>query len=143
MDRTAKDGDTVKVHYAGKYESGEEFDSSIGSEPLKFTIGGGEVIPGFEEAAVGMGIGEKKSITIAPEDGYGEYNENLVIDMPAQYFPEDISPTEGLQLKIVDENEEEVLVVVTEVNDEYIRLDANHPLAGKTLVFDIELLEIL
>ncbi|HOO39682.1 MAG TPA: FKBP-type peptidyl-prolyl cis-trans isomerase [Deltaproteobacteria bacterium] len=143
MDRTAKDGDTVKVHYAGKYESGEEFDSSIGSEPLKFTIGGGEVIPGFEEAAVGMGIGEKKSITIAPEEGYGEYNENLVIDMPAQYFPEDISPTEGLQLKIVDENEEEVLVVVTEVNDEYIRLDANHPLAGKTLVFDIELLEIL
>lgn len=143
MDRTAKDGDTVKVHYAGKYESGEEFDSSIGSEPLKFTIGGGEVIPGFEEAAVGMGIGEKKSITIAPENGYGEYNENLVIDMPAQYFPEDISPTEGLQLKIVDENEEEVLVVVTEVNDEYIRLDANHPLAGKTLVFDIELLEIL
>lgn len=143
MDRTAKDGDTVKVHYAGKYESGEEFDSSIGSEPLKFTIGGGEVIPGFEEAAVGMGIGEKKSITIAPENGYGEYNENLVIDMPAQYFPEDISPTEGLQLKIVDENEEEVLVVVTEVNDEYIRLDANHPLAGKTLVFDIEMLEIL
>ena len=143
MDRTAKDGDTVKVHYAGKYESGEEFDSSIGSDPLKFTIGGGEVIPGFEDAAVGMGIGEKKSITITPEDGYGEYNENLVIDMPAQYFPEDISPTEGLQLKIVDENEEEVLVVVTEVNDEYIRLDANHPLAGKTLVFDIELLEIL
>ncbi len=143
MDRTAKDGDTVKVHYAGKYESGEEFDSSIGSEPLKFTIGGGEVIPGFEEAAVGMGIGERKSITIAPENGYGEYNENLVIDMPAQYFPEDISPTEGLQLKIVDENEEEVLVVVTEVNDEYIRLDANHPLAGKTLVFDIEMLEIL
>ena len=142
MDRTAKNGDTVKVHYAGKYETGEEFDSSTGKEPFMFTIGDGEVIPGFEDAALGMCIGEKKSISIAPEKAYGPYNENLIIDMPTQYFPEDISPSEGLQLKIVDENGEEVLVEITKIEDEYIRLDANHPLAGKTLVFDIELLEI-
>ena len=143
MDTTAKDGDTVKVHYAGKYESGEEFDSSIGREPLMFTIGGGEVIEGFEDAALGMSIGEIKSISIAPDKAYGPYNENLIIDMPVEYFPEDISPSEGLQLKVVDENGEEVLVEITKVEEEYIRLDANHPLAGKTLVFDIELLEIV
>jgi peptidylprolyl isomerase len=143
MVRTAKNGDTVKVHYAGKYETGEEFDSSIGREPLMFTIGGGEVITGFENAALGMSIGEKKSISLDPEKAYGHYNENLIIDMPTEFFPEDISPAEGLQLKIVDENGEEVLVEITKVEDEYIRLDANHPLAGKTLVFDIELLEIV
>ena len=143
MGRTAEDGDTVKVHYAGRYETGEEFDSSIGREPLVFTIGGGEVIPGFEDASLGMSIGEIKSISIAPEKAYGPYNENLIIDMPIEFFPEDISPTEGLQLKIVDENGEDVLVEITKVEDEFIRLDANHPLAGKTLIFDIELLEIL
>jgi peptidylprolyl isomerase len=143
MDRMAKDGDRVKVHYAGKYESGEEFDSSVHGDPLMFTIGANEVIQGFEDAALGMSVGETKTISIRPEEGYGPYNENLVIDMPKEYFPEDISPEVGLQLKVIDENEDEVLVVITEVQDEYIRLDANHPLAGKTLIFDIELVEIV
>lgn len=142
MVHTANTGDTVKVHYTGRYVTGEEFDSSLGREPLVFTIGSGEVIEGFDDAVKGMSIGEQKSVTVSPEHGYGAYNENLVIEMPTQYIPEDISPEEGLELKIVDENDEEVLVVVTEVHDEFIRLDANHPLAGKTLVFDIELLGI-
>ena len=127
MDRRVKGGDTIKVHYSGRYETGEEFDSSMGKEPLMFTIGANQVIPGFEDAAKGMSIGEKKTISIDPEEAYGVYNDNLVIDMPREYFPEDISPQIGMQLKIVDENNDEILVEVTKILEETIRLDANHP----------------
>ncbi len=143
MDRTVKEGDTVRVHYTGKYQSGEEFDSSVGYEPLMFTVGANQVIPGVEYAAIGMCVGEIKTISVTPEEGYGIYNENMVVDMPKEYFPEDISPAVGMQLKVVEEQGEEVLVEITKVHDDYIRLDANHPLAGKTLIFDIELLEIV
>lgn len=142
MNSTVKSGDTVKVHYTGKFEDGIIFDSSVGGEPLEFTIGGSEVIAGFEDAALGMDVGEKKTVSIDPENAYGTYNDNLLMDMPKKYFPQDITPELGMRLIIVDNNGEELPVVVAEIQDESVRLDANHPLAGKTLVFDIELVAI-
>ncbi|HPW69850.1 MAG: peptidylprolyl isomerase [Desulfomonilia bacterium] len=142
MDTPVKHGDTVKVHYTGRFEDGVIFDSSVDAEPLEFTLGSHEVIAGFEEAAEGMNIGESKTVSIKPEQAYGSYNENLVVDMPKEYFPEDIEPEAGMRLIIVDNGGEELPVVVSEVRDDSVRLDANHPLAGKTLVFDIELVDI-
>ncbi|OPZ28986.1 MAG: FKBP-type peptidyl-prolyl cis-trans isomerase SlyD [Deltaproteobacteria bacterium ADurb.BinA179] len=143
MGMPVKQGDTIKVHYTGRFEDGVIFDSSVGGEPLEFTLGSHEVIPGFEKAAEGMNIGESKTISIEPEHAYGSYNENLVVDMPKEYFPEDIEPEVGMRLIIVDNSGEELPVVVSEIQNESVRLDANHPLAGKTLVFDIELVDIL
>jgi FKBP-type peptidyl-prolyl cis-trans isomerase 2 len=143
MGMPVKQGDTIKVHYTGRFEDGVIFDSSVGGEPLEFTLGLYEVIPGFEKAAEGMNIGESKTISIEPEHAYGSYNENLVVDMPKEYFPEDIEPEVGMRLIIVDNSGEELPVVVSEIQNESVRLDANHPLAGKTLVFDIELVDIL
>jgi peptidylprolyl isomerase len=140
---TAGQGDKVKVHYRGRLEDGFEFDSSIGGEPLVFVIGSGEVIPGFEDAATGMAVGELKTFTIAPENAYGPRRDELVVNMPRQYFPEDIVPEAGMQLKLVDENGEEIPVIVLDVGEDSVILDANHPLAGQALTFDIELLEIL
>jgi len=141
--RTAREGDKVKVHYTGRLEDGSEFDTSIGNEPLVFTIGGNEVIPGFEGAALGMKTGEIKSVAIAPESAYGPYNDELVVDMPREYIPEDIVPELGMMLKIVDNDGNEIPVRITVIEETSITLDANHPLAGKTLIFDIELLEIM
>ena len=140
--KTAQLGDTVKVHYRGRLDDGFEFDTSIGGEPLIFSIGTGEVIQGFEEAATGMAVGELKTFTVAPEHAYGPHRKELVVEMPMEYFPEDIVPEAGMQLKLVDENGEEIPVVVIDVDDEIVTLDANHPLAGKALTFDIEVLEI-
>lgn len=139
----AQQGDKVKVHYRGRLEDGFEFDTSVGHDPLIFVIGDNEVIQGFEEAAVGMSSGEMKTVTIAPESAYGPYNDELLVDMPREYIPEDIVPEIGMMLKVVDNEGHEIPVRVTEVGDDAITLDANHPLAGKTLIFDIELLEIL
>jgi peptidylprolyl isomerase len=143
MSTAVKSGDTVQVHYTGKFEDGIIFDSSVGGEPLEFTLGQSEVIPGFEDAALGMAVGDKKTVSIVPEQAYGSYNDSLVVDMPRDYFPEDISPELGMRLIVVDNNGEELPVVVAEIHDETVRLDANHPLAGKTLVFDIELVAIV
>ncbi len=142
MGQAVKNGDKVKVHYTGRFEDGVIFDSSVGGEPLEFTMGGSEVIPGFEEAALGMSMGDKKTVSIQPEDGYGPYRENLVVDMPREYLPEDLSPEIGMKLIVVDEKGEELPVLVTEIHEETIRLDANHPLAGKVLSFEIELVGI-
>ena len=143
MNTAVKSGDTVQVHYTGKFEDGMVFDSSVGGEPLEFTLGQSEVIPGFEDAALGMIVGDKKTVSIVPEQAYGAYNDSLVVEMPREYFPEDISPELGMRLIVVDNNGEELPVVVAEIHDESVRLDANHPLAGKTLVFDIELVAIV
>lgn len=141
--KAAQQGDRVKVHYRGRLEDGFEFDTSVGRDPLVFVIGESEVIPGFEEAAVGMVAGEMKTVSIVPESGYGPYNDELLVEMPREYVPQDIVPEVGMMLRVVDQNGQEIPVRVTEIHDEAITLDANHPLAGKTLVFDIELLEIL
>jgi peptidylprolyl isomerase len=118
------------------------FDSSTGREPLSFTIGNGQVIPGFEEAVVGMDMNEKKSVTIPVDKAYGPRNDELVLTVPRDQVPPDINPEVGQKLQMQGPGDNPVVVEVTEVADEHIKLDANPPLAGKELVFDIELVEI-
>ncbi|MCL7488401.1 MAG: peptidylprolyl isomerase [Desulfobulbaceae bacterium] len=139
---TAKQGDTVHVHYTGTLNDGTVFDSSAGREPLSFTIGNGQVIPGFEEAVVGMDMNEKKSVTIPVDKAYGPRNDELVLTVPRDQVPPDINPEVGQKLQMQGPGDNPVVVEVTEVADEHIKLDANPPLAGKELVFDIELVEI-
>lgn len=138
----AKQGDTVKIHYTGKLRDGTVFDSSAGRDPLSFTIGSGQVIPGFEEAVIGMAIEEKKNVTIPPEKAYGPRNEEMVINVPRSQMPPDINPETGQRLQMQGPNAQKIIVEITEVTDDSITLDANPPLAGKDLVFDIELVEI-
>ena len=137
-----KSGDTVKVHYTGKLTSGEQFDSSAGREPLEFTVGGGQMIKGFDAAMPGMSVGEKKTINIPAADGYGEKDPAAVIEFPRENVPEDMKLEKGMQLTLSDQNGNPFPVTVTEVKDEIVILDANHFLAGEELVFDIELVEI-
>lgn len=143
MNRKAQQGDTVRVEYTGRFENGEIFDTSSGTEPLEFKLGGEQVIPGFEKAVLGMQAGEKKTVTISPEDGYGEHYDTLVLVMQRENFPGDITPEIGMQLHLVDENEHAMPVMVTEITNDTITLDANHPLAGVPLIFEIELKEIV
>jgi peptidylprolyl isomerase len=138
----AKKGDNVKVHYRGKLEDGTEFDTSAGREPLEFTIGEGMLIPGFENAVEGMAPGESKTITIPAEEAYGPYIKELVADFDKSQFPPDITPEVGTQLQIEQENEGKTLVRVISITGDKVTLDANHPLAGKDLIFDIDLVEI-
>lgn len=138
----AKKGDVVKVHYTGKLNSGEQFDSSAGRAPLEFTVGAGQMIPGFDAAIPGMTVGEKKTITIAPENAYGEKNEEAIIEFPKSNIPADMKLEPGMKLQLRNEAGQPIPVVVKEVKDEIIILDANHELAGKELIFDIELVDI-
>lgn len=142
MEQKVKAGDVVKVNYIGRFEDGETFDSSVGSDPLEFTVGNSEVIKGFDDAVIGMRCGESVDVVIPPEDAYGVHDENLVIEMPKQYFPEDIDPEIGMRLQLVDDDNNEVMVVVKEIAEDVVKLDANHPLAGKSLCFEIELVSI-
>jgi len=141
MPEKIKPGDTVSVHYTGKYEDGGVFDSSEDREPIKFTVGGKQLIRGFEEAVVGMSEGEKKEITITPENGYGESIPELVFEIPRNHVPDNIQLEEGLQLTLTDQEGNQLPAVVKKVTDETVTLDANHPLAGKKLHFDIEVVE--
>ena len=138
-----KKGDTIRVHYTGKLEDGQEFDSSLKRDPLQFEVGTGSMIKGFENAVLDLKPGDKKTVTIVPEEAYGERDENLLIKMPKKSVPEGVTPEVGMRLQIANKQGQAVPVVVTEVLDDSLRLDANHPLAGKTLVFDIEVVEIL
>lgn len=139
----AKDGDTVKVHYTGKLEDGTVFDSSQGHGPLEFTIGAGELIPGFASAVVGMEPGDSKTETVPPADAYGPYYEEMVFEAARSQFPPDIEPEVGQQLQVHGDDGQTFEVVVTEVSEDSVTLDANHPLAGMELTFDIELVEIV
>ncbi len=138
-----KAGDVVKVHYTGKLTSGEQFDSSAGREPLEFTVGAGQMIKGFDAAMPGMTVGEKKTINIAAEDAYGPKNEEAIIEFPKEHIPADMKLEPGMQLTLSDPNGNPVPVVVVEVKEDIIVLDANHFLAGEALVFDVELVEIV
>jgi peptidylprolyl isomerase len=138
----AKTGDTVKVHYTGKLTTGDQFDSSAGREPLEFTVGAGQMIKGFDAAIPGMKVGDKKTINISAEDGYGERSPEAIIDFPKENVPEDMQLEPGMQLTLSNQYGQPVPVIVVEVKDDVIILDANHFLAGKELVFDIELVEI-
>lgn len=139
---TAKKGDNVKVHYKGTLTSGEQFDSSEGREPLAFTVGAGQMIKGFDDAIPGMAVGDKKTINIAPENAYGAKDHEAIIEFPKENIPPDMKLEPGMKLQLQNEAGHPIPVVVTEVKDDIVILDANHELAGKELVFDIELVEI-
>lgn len=138
-----KSGDKVKVHYHGKLTTGETFDSSEGREPLEFEVGSGMVIKGFDEGVTGMSVGEKKTINIPFTEAYGPRNPEMVIDMPKERFPEDMEVEVGMPLVMSDGQGQQFQVTITEIKDNSVILDANHPLAGKDLVFDLELVEIV
>ena len=138
-----KDGDTVKVHYTGKLEDGSVFDSSVSRDPLEITLGEGKLIPGFEKAVVGLEVGDKTTANIVSADAYGERRDDLEVTIERDQLPEDIEPEVGMQLQLNQPNGQPVPVQITKVEDENIIIDANHPLAGKDLTFDIELIEIV
>lgn len=146
----AKKGDKVKVHYTGRLDDGSVFDSSecsdddcgCSSGPLEFTIGEGQVIPGFEEAVVGMNIDDTKSVHIPVDQAYGERIEEMVAQVPRTELPAGMAPEVGQQLEVTQEDGNIFPVVITEVTDTHISIDANHPLAGQNLNFDLRLVEI-
>ena len=140
--KVAKKGNTVKVHYTGRLSSGETFDSSEGREPLEFTIGDEQVIPGFEEAVVGMDTGATKTITIPADEAYGEKRSDLIASVERTRFPDDVDLEVGQQFRVGQEGGDEMVVTVTELSESHVTIDANHPLAGEELTFDITLAEI-
>lgn len=138
----AKPGDTVKVHYTGRLEDGTIFDTSKERDPITFTLGSGNVIPGFDRGVEGMQPGENKTLTIMPNDGYGERQDKLIVEVPSSRFPEEIDPKVGEKYQMQQSDGRTVNVTVTHMKDDMVTLDANHPLAGKTLIFDVELVGI-
>jgi len=139
----AKSGDTVQVHYTGRLEDGSVFDSSDGRDPLEFQLGSGMVIPGFDQGLTGMTVGEKKTIHIPADEAYGPVNEEMIIQIERDQIPPDLPLELGMQLNMhQDGNGQVVPVKVVEVTDESVTLDANHELAGKTLIFDLELVGV-
>lgn len=138
----AKQGDTVKVHYTGKLDDGTVFDSSQEREPLEFTIGTGTIIPGFEQAVIGMSPGESKTEVIPPDRAYGPYLEEMVLQIERQQLPAELDPEVGQQLQLEHPTGEVIPVIITDVSSSTVTLDANHPLAGEDLTFDIQLVAI-
>ncbi|RJO66201.1 MAG: peptidylprolyl isomerase [Myxococcales bacterium] len=139
----AKSGDTVKVHYVGRLDDGSVFDSSQGREPLVFTLGEGSVIQGFDTIVLGMGVGQKKSARLEPEEAYGPMVKELFLVVNRDQFPPDIVPQVGMKLTLSNDQGEATLVSVFSVEGDEVTLDANHPLAGKALTFEVELVEIV
>jgi len=139
---TAKDGDTVQVHYQGTLKDGTEFDSSSGRDPLKFTIGSGQVIPGFDQAAVGMSVGDKKEVEIPCDDAYGPHDPQQVQQVGRDQIPEHIDVAPGARLQASTPDGRQMVLTVVEANDDTVTLDANHPLAGQDLKFEIKLVAI-
>ncbi|PPB80138.1 peptidylprolyl isomerase [Albidovulum inexpectatum] len=137
-----KTGDTVRIHYRGTLDDGTQFDSSEGREPLEFTVGSGQIIPGLDQALPGMTVGEKKTVSVAPEDAYGPHNPAARQAIPREHIPADIPLEVGLALQMRTPDGRAVPVTVVEITDDTVTLDANHPLAGQNLNFDIELVEI-
>ncbi len=138
----AKTGDTVNVHYTGKLDDGSQFDSSSGRDPLEFEIGGGQVFPGFEKEVEGMSVGDNKSFRLEPEDAYGPRYDQLVQSIARNDLPEEIQLEEGMALQGKSDDGQVTNFMVTSVNEETVTVDANHPLAGHALSFDIELVKI-
>ena len=138
----AKEGDTVRVHYTGKLDDGTVFDSSAGSEPIEFVIGEQQVIPGFEDAVSGMNVGEAKTIYIPFDQAYGPHYDEMVVSVPRDQFPPTVSPEVGQPLNIHQPDGQTLSVIIKGVTDTVVTLDANHPLAGENLTFEIQLAEI-
>ncbi|MCP4023078.1 MAG: peptidylprolyl isomerase [Desulfobacteraceae bacterium] len=141
MTQEVKSGDTIKVDYTGKFENGDVFDTSEGKTPLKFTVGAGMLIKGFDQAVMGMQVGDKKTITVQPEEGYGIRNEEAFVDIPRANIPEDIPLTEGLAITLSDPDGRPIPAMVAEITDDNVKMDLNHALAGKVLEFDIKVVE--
>ncbi len=139
---TIKDGDTVSVHYTGTLASGEVFDSSVERDPLKFTLGKGQLIPGFEHAIMGLSVGEKAITNIPSLEAYGEHNPEMVIEVPMNQLPLELDAQVGMQLQLNQPDGQAIPVQITQIDGETVTIDANHPLAGKDLNFDIEVVEI-
>jgi len=140
--KVAQKNNVVKVHYTGRLTSGEQFDSSEGREPLEFTVGAGQMIQGFDLAVEGMALNEKKTINLAPEQAYGPVFDQLISDVEKKNLPEGMEVSVGQDLYATAPDGQQTRVVVTQVTDTHITVDANHPLAGKELEFDIEVVEI-
>jgi len=138
-----KSGDVVRVHYTGTLEDGSQFDSSVGRAPLEFTVGAGQMIAGFDAGVVGMAVGEKKTILIDPDHGYGQKDPSAIIEFPSSNIPEGMTVEVGMKLNLQNQYGQPVPVVVMEVKEEVIIMDANHFLAGKDLTFDVEIVEIV
>ncbi|MFC1910756.1 peptidylprolyl isomerase [Chloroflexota bacterium] len=136
-----KNGDTVKVHYTGKLDDGTVFDCSVEREPLEFTLGEGKMIPGFEKAVDGMEIGETRAVTIAAKEAYGPHRPEMVLEIDRGQLPKEMTPEVGQLLKMRDPNGRTAVVTITGIGEEKVTLDANHPLAGKDLIFEINLVE--
>lgn len=140
--RQAKQGDTVFVHYRGTLDDGSEFDSSHGQDPLSFTLGSGEVVPGFEKAITGMTPGEKKKATLDSSEAYGERREDLVLSVGRDQLPDDAEVKVGDMLALSTPDGDDIPVQITAMDAQSLTLDANHPLAGKNLTFELELVSI-
>lgn len=138
----AKEGSTVQVNYTGKLKDGTVFDSSYDRSPIKFTLGKGQLIAGFEKAVLGMNAGDKKTVEIPAAEAYGPHQENAVVEVERKVLPPDLEVQVGQRLELTQEDDSTVLVTVTAATDTTITLDANHPLAGKDLTFDIKLMSI-
>ena len=143
MSRTIKEGDSITVHYTGRLESGEIFDSSQGRSPLAFTVGSGQLIKGFDHAVIGMAVGEKKTVTLLPADAYGERQEDLFVDLRKKHIPDGMDLEVGMVVELSDGGQNMIPAFVQEIHDEFVRMDLNHYLAGKVLVFDIEIVSIV
>jgi len=138
-----KKGDKVKVHYHGRLNNGETFDKSEGREPLEFEVGSGMVIKGFDDGVTGMAVGDKKTVNIPFDQAYGPRNADMMIEMPKDRFPKDMEIEVGMPLAMSDGQGQQFQVVIAEIKDDVVILDANHPLAGHDLIFDLELVEII
>lgn len=139
---TAQSGDTVKVAYKGTLQDGTVFGETGTDQPVEFTIGKQRFIPGFEQAVVGMSVGEKKAFALKSDEAYGEYDENNVVETSRDTLPDEIEPEEGMQLQAKDPEGNQFPVIISKLGDDTVTLDANHPLAGKDLNFEIELVDI-
>jgi peptidylprolyl isomerase len=138
----AKDGKTVKVHYTGTLGDGTVFDTSVEREPLEFTLGEGKVIPGFEEAVKDMKVGQSKAVTIPVDDAYGPRRDDLILEIERTQLPENLNPEVGQRLHMEQANGRQSIVIVTDISPKTITLDANHPLAGEDLTFELKLVEV-
>lgn len=138
-----KSGDVVRIHYTGKLTDGTEFDSSQGREPLEFQVGSGQIIPGLERGVEGMNVGDKDTVTIAADEAYGQRDEAQVQSLPRSSIPEGIELAVGTRLQASTQDGRQIALTVVDLNDEEVTVDANHPLAGHDLIFDVEVVEIV
>jgi FKBP-type peptidyl-prolyl cis-trans isomerase 2 len=141
MTQQATAGNTVRVHYVGTLDNGERFDTSVGGDPLEFTLGAGQVIPGFEEAISGMEVGETKQVRIPAEQAYGPYRDEMVLELPREQLPDDVELEIGQQVQM-QQGEHIFMVTVEKIGEDAITFNANHPLAGEALNFELRLVEI-